>query len=425
MAGNKIPFSNTVLKAINPPAAGKPEWYYDERVEGLAFCVSRTGARSFMFKRWVDGGKVEKRLGSFVPDASHNNSFYSDPLIALGNNPALTTDHARTLTRAVNGAFAAGTNPFTTAIAERDKRRSELTLGEMFDIYLERHYLGKRKRPADVVAEFNRDCGEIAKLPLSAITTSVAHQFHARVSQRSQYAANRRVQLLRAIFNKAILWELFDGRNPFSGITMNREKPRDFALTPDEAARLWEEFEKDTNEMIRDWGRLAMLTGARKGELCGMRWIDIRWDEKYWKIEDTKNGDARLVALGDIALEILADRRRRVPGEWVFPGHGIDGPMKDPKKAFERIRRQAGLDGSVDGRRCTIHDLRRSFGTEMARQGVDRTRIKEALGHKDEKTTARHYIIAGVEWQREAQEKVTQAWLRTAERKEPIMTPVE
>lgn len=168
-----------------------------------------------------------------------------------------------------------------------------------------------------------------------------------------------------------------------------------------------------------------MLTGARKAELCGMRWADIHWDERYWKIEDTKNGDARLVALGDIALEILKDRQKRINGEWVFPAKGTNGPMKDPKKAFERIRRQAGLDGSVDGRKCTIHDLRRSFGTEMARQGVDRTRIKEALGHKDEKTTARHYIIAGVEWQREAQEKVAQAWLKTAERKEPVLTPVE
>lgn len=250
---NKLIFSNSSIKLIVPPESGKPAWYYDERVEGLALTVSRTGAKSFIFKRWVDGGKVEKRLGSFVPDASQNDSFYSDPLVVLGNNPALTTDHARALVRAINGAFAAGSNAFLEAVRARDKRRNELTIGELFDLYLERHYIGKRKRPKDLVADFERDCSELALLPLSVVDGTTAHQFHSKLSVRSKYVANRRVQLMRALFNKAILWELFDGRNPFAGITMNKERPRDFALTPGEAARLWEEFEKDTNEMIRDW----------------------------------------------------------------------------------------------------------------------------------------------------------------------------
>jgi len=424
-AGRKFGFNNTLLKGL-PSSDARPVWYFDSRTEGLALTVSRTGVKSFIYKRWVGSGKVEKRLGSFDPDARQSEHFTASPLQVLGNNPSLTCEQARTLTRAINGVFAGGINPFTMAAEAKAARDSELTIAEMFDVYLARHYDGKRKRPKEMRKDFDRDCGELASRPLSSITSDDAHQFHAKLTKRSGYVANRRVQLLRSLYNKARLWKLYSGDNPFVGITLNKEKARTFTLSPEEAGRLWEAFESDHNEMMRDWGRLAMLTGARKDEINRMRWQDIRWQERYWVVPDTKNDQPRLVALGEKAIEILRERKQRVQSEWVFPAKGVEGPMRDPKKAFERIRAMVKLDGVMeDGsinrdRRCTMHDIRRSYGTEMARQGIDRTRIKDALGHKDEKTTAKHYIIAGVEWQREARDKVAEAWVKSIESRELV-----
>lgn len=421
----KFSFNNTRLKALPYPAS-RPVWYLDDKTEGLALTVSRTGVKSFIYKRWIGSGKVEKRLGSFDPGARQSESFTTSPLQVLGNNPGLTTEHARILTRAINGSFASGVNPFTRAAEAKTARDGELTIAELFDIYLERHYDGKRKRPKEMRKDFERDCGELASRPLSSITSEDAHRFHARLTRRSSYVANRRVQLMRSLYNKARLWKLYSGDNPFVGITFNKEKARTFTLSPEEAGRLWEAFESDHNEMIRDWGRLAMLTGARKDEINRMRWQDIRWQERYWVVPDTKNDQPRLVALGEKAIEILEERKRRVRGEWVFPAKGVEGPMRDPKKAFERIRARVKLDGVMeDGsinrdRRCTMHDIRRSYGTEMARQGIDRTRIKDALGHKDEKTTAKHYIIAGVDWQREARDKVVEVWVKPSGSRELV-----
>lgn len=69
---------------------------------------------------------------------------------------------------------------------------------------------------------------DLRKKKLSAITPTMAEQFHGELAKkRGEYSANRSVQLLRAVFNKGKVWKLFDGENPFVGITLFPEKPRD------------------------------------------------------------------------------------------------------------------------------------------------------------------------------------------------------
>jgi integrase len=63
------------------------------------------------------------------------------------------------------------------------------------------------------------------------------------------------------------------------------------------------------------------------------------------------------------ALEILKRRKETVTNEWVFAGHGRTGHLVEPKGAWKRILKAAGLSD------LRLHDLRRTLGSWQAIMG--------------------------------------------------------
>ncbi len=390
----RLPFTELKLKSLRGNLEQKQTWFYDEKVEGLALVVTRGGSKIFYFKRWAGDGKIEKKLGRFDPEAIQQADFKAEPTTALYKNPTLCLDDARHLARAINGELSAGRNPWARKERYAPKR---LTVAEMFDIYVRDHLEGKRKRVEETRAEFKRDCLErFGVLALADIDGATARAWHKQLTiDKGPYTANRRVQLMRALYNKALKWQLYEGLNPFSNVALNPEKERQNTITEKQLADLWNALESSGNSLVRDWGRLLLLTGARKSELCQMRWDCLDLNAGRWLIEDTKNGEARTVALGDIEVEILKERAKSIESPWVFPSSN-GKPLKDPKNSWNTIRKMAGIPS------FTIHDARRQLGTMLARSGADLKVMQKALGHKDIKTTMKHYRVASEDDQREA-----------------------
>jgi len=405
MASTRLILTETKIKALAGEPGAKQTWFFDERSEGLALVVTATGSKVFYYKKWVGDGKVEKKIGKFDASASQSLDFKSDPLSVVYNNATLGLEDARAVARAITGALSAGTNPF------KEKQRHAqkvLTVSCVFDIYESDHLEGKRKRASEARADFLRDCQPVfGSLSLDAITGVDARAWHKNLTiNRGPYTANRRVQLMRALYNKAIKWKLFMGENPFADVALNPERERENTITEKQLSALWNELEHSGNSLIRDFGRLLLLTGARKSELCRMRWDCLDLDAGRWLIPDSKNGEGRTVALGDLEIRIL--RERRTGGEWVFASPDGKMHLKDPKKAWDTARRNAGVPG------FTIHDARRQLGTMLARSGADLKVIQKALGHKDLKTTLKHYRVASEDDQRRAKAATAAKWLQSA-----------
>jgi integrase len=82
-----------------------------------------------------------------------------------------------------------------------------------------------------------------------------------------------------------------------------------------------------------------------------------------WRLEQTKSGHARVVYLNAVALAVLHEQRQVSRWDWVFPrlGGAVDAHLGDPKKAFQRVLRDAGITGIV------LHSLRHSYATLLAR----------------------------------------------------------
>lgn len=130
---------------------------------------------------------------------------------------------------------------------------------------------------------------------------------------------------------------------------------------------------------------LALLTGARSGNLKAMRWQDLDLDNATWRIPKTKNGEAQTVTLVTDAVSTLKERKKQcvVDAIWVFPGSGKTGHLVEPKKAWIKVLADAGLNEHL-----RIHDLRRTLGSYQARQGASLSIIGKSLGHKSQQATA-------------------------------------
>jgi integrase len=146
----------------------------------------------------------------------------------------------------------------------------------------------------------------------------------------------------------------------------------------------------------------AAMTGLRQGELLALKWMDVDWVAGRVRVADNftrgefdspKSHEGRSVPMADrLARELELHSKRTAystPTELVF-AHPDTGNVLDPSKMRERF--VEALE-SAKVRTITFHELRHTFGTQMAAAGAPLRAIQEWMGHADAKTTEiyRHY----------------------------------
>ncbi|HJU99307.1 MAG TPA: site-specific integrase [Burkholderiaceae bacterium] len=373
-AAKRLNFTVAALKALPLPPEGKRDTYHDTKEPGLQIRVGPTGRMQF---------SVLKRVKNGPPGR-----------ITLGAFPDLTIEQARAKAIQIKNAIALGQDPAATL---REKR-SELTLGAAFEWYIEHHATPQGLKTIPIMrGNFERYLGAIPDAPrkkhgrerskspgsvnwenkrLSDIKPTHVAELKTSLAMKSgRAAANHALKLLRTVFNVLKKARMFDGENPAADCGVLTIQSRDRYLKKDELPRLFKVLESATNVAIRDYILLSILTGARKNNVLTMRWHDIDFDRKEWRIPDTKNGEPLVVQLPEQAIVIL-DGRRGGDDQWVFPGRGRTGHMLSPKRGVKSILEQAGIDN------LRIHDLRRTLGSWQAITGSSLVIIGKSLGHK-------------------------------------------
>lgn len=198
--------------------------------------------------------------------------------------------------------------------------------------------------------------------------------------------------LVRQLFNKAIAWELWEGRNPVSAIKLpklNNERQR--FLTVEEAERLMAELEKRSPQ-TRNIAFLSLYTGLRAGEIFGLKWHDV--DSKNGIIHVTgKGGGQEKVYMTDSVKRLFDQIGEGNPDDPVFKVRGGGKEhIKEVSKAFFKAVESAGLnEGIVDPlQKVTFHTLRHTFASWLALRGTPLFTIRELMRHKDIRMTMRY-----------------------------------
>jgi integrase len=158
---------------------------------------------------------------------------------------------------------------------------------------------------------------------------------------------------------------------------------------------------------------LALLTGARRGELLGLSWEDVDLDagimtirralrraaDGRYEVGPTKtSASMRNVRLGATAIAALRGHARRQREEkmrmrrsWQETGLVFTskiGDALDPgnvRHRWDALARKAGLDGVV------LHELRHTAGSHAVDAGLALTEVADQLGHSDVNMLARTY----------------------------------
>lgn len=394
----RINFTKESIKAIPIPDGDKRERRQDfggtKSVRGLMIDVTSAGTKTFWYRRKHEGKSYWAKIGLF---------------------PDVSIEQARERAEELNGRRARGDLGDSPV-------GKEPTLHDLFDAYIERH-ASKTRKTSDVMRkDFERVFVDPAKrivdwsgIKASKLTSTDVETLHRKIKDvKGPYAANRTLQLLRAIFNKAITWKLMAGDNPARGITLFEEKPRERFLAQDEVRRLIVALNSLSDDIahertIKDFITLSMMLGARKANIAGMRFSEINKQQATWTIPDTKNGTSQTIALTARELALLERREKIVKGDFVFPGTGKSQHLMDPKRSWKSLRERAKLED------VTLHDLRRNLGSWMASQNVNVALIKGALNHKDMKTTLAVYARTAKDAERQGREVAHEAMFASIE----------
>ena len=146
----------------------------------------------------------------------------------------------------------------------------------------------------------------------------------------------------------------FVDRNPMEGFKATTPTPRERVLSPAELRAVWHACPDDA---FGTSVKLMVLTGQRKGEI---QHITVAGDLATIPSAHTKNKRTHVFPVGEMAKELLGKPRD-------FNGWG---------KSKARLDNQCGVNG------WTLHDLRRTYATNLAELGTAPHIIEAILNHK-------------------------------------------
>ncbi|MBK7459110.1 MAG: site-specific integrase [Betaproteobacteria bacterium] len=250
-----------------------------------------------------------------------------------------------------------------------------LTLGEISDDHLHAALEHLASSPPRYFAGKDADGRPIMKAKRCTLAPATLNRYSAAIAAVFTWGVRRRIAPKGWI-------------HPCRGLerpTENNEKTR--FLTKDERARLLAACKASKWPRLYLLVLMALTTGARKGELMGLRWADIDLEHAVANVGRTKNGDAKTLPLVPAAVEQLAEFKG-APAALVFPSPAIPSQPF----AYETRWQQALKAAHIRGFR--FHDLRHTAASHLAQNGATLLEIADLLGHRQMSMTKRYSHLA-------------------------------
>jgi integrase len=254
------------------------------------------------------------------------------------------------------------------------------------------------------------------RIRLDKLTTQQLDRFYKAQSDRglSPRTVRKQHSNLSAALNQAVKWDLIV-RNPAAKASPPAtKKTRVRPPRVDVVKQMVSVAERD-NPILATAIAIGAVTGARRGELCALRWSHVDWEDHTLTFEqsitrlkgtttvgDTKTHQWRTLAL-DEALETVL-RRRKAAQEKYAGTVGVklvadpyilslasDGsaPYKPSSltQAYKRVAKRVGITSH-------IHELRHFSATTAIASGADIRTVSGRLGHAQTSTTLDIYADA-------------------------------
>jgi len=371
---------------------------YDDDLSGFGLRLLPTGRRVFIAHYRVGGGRTGRQRK-----------------VTLGVYGKITAEEARTKAKDVLANAHLGAD----FAEERDKVRESQTVSQLIDAWakdgvLTNRRTGARRKQANIDNEIalanhhirpmigGRTVDSLIKGDIQRLRNQIANG-ETKTKRKGRKrglikvtggegTATRTIRLFSSILSYAVDMGVIE-RNPALGVRLAPGGQRHRFLSPEELRRLGGVLDQPVSSLTAGTAatiiRLLILTGARRGEIEGLKWSEVDFNFGMLRKKTSKTG-AKVIPLARVAVEILGEQRRWVDRSqiWVFPAYRGEGHFDGLNKEWHRIRKLAGIED------VRIHDLRHTFASVGAGGGVGLPLIGGILGHRQASTTQRYAHLA-------------------------------
>ena len=304
---------------------------------------------------------------------------------------------------------------------------SLMTLGQWIDKWLDEHKSGiirpstfaSYKRYSDSYIKprlGHRKLTQITSREIQEMYNSLKHE--GRINSNEEMGtelANSTVRSIHMLLHEALDGAVREGlipRNPTDGTTIPRlQKTEKTVLLESQIERFMKTIEND--EVWHDLFFMELMTGLRRGEICGLKWNDIdeknrilhvrktiRYAKKQLIVGETKTNEGnRKIVLPASVLDMLMKRKEKSISEWIFPKSLNPTMPIDPASAYRRLKE---ILKKADLPEMRFHDLRHTFATHAAASGIDPRTLAGILGHTKPSFTLDAYTHVTTDMQKRA-----------------------
>ena len=362
------------IETLRPAEA--PYRVTDQRCKGLAVRVAPSGVKTWDLAYRIRGTAKMRRL-------------------SLGRTTDVSLEQARERANELTSAARSGRDLIGEEGEARDAAASRITVEKLIDLYLRRRVVGRLRTAKSIESRLRRTLAPILQRYAADICRrDIREILDNIVDQGKGREAEKRRQVCTAMFRWALSQDIV-AADPTAGLeAYDRGTPRDRVLSVEEIELVWKWLDTDAVSLeAADILKLELLTGARCGEISGLRAEEIDRQKWTWTLPAarSKNGRQRVTPIVGFAREMLEQR--------------LSGVEKGPLFLLEKgvVVTSAHIGHYLLTRRTTLpiavftsHDLRRTFATMLAEMGIALDLVAAIVGHesggKDTRTLVRHYV---------------------------------
>ena len=303
-----------------------------------------------------------------------------------------------------------------------------LTLGEWMDKWLDEYMIftikentikGYRSQIDHQIKPF------IGHKQLASLTTADIQKFYNKIKKEGRVHPHpihghvlsdsmvRKIHMMLHEAMEVAVRERYIVRNPTDNTTIPKKTITEKQVLDDsQLNRFLEAIQGEP--YWHDFFYVEVMTGLRRGEICGIKWSDIDFNEGTLCIKrsvSTKEGggvsigetktDAgvRTIIMPPSVATLLQEKQADAISEWVFPHYTNPSDPLHPSSAYKKLKT---ILKNIELPMMRFHDLRHTFATHATDGGVDPKTLAGILGHTDASFTLDTYTHVTGDMQRNA-----------------------
>lgn len=295
------------------------------------------------------------------------------------------------------------------------------TFGDLLTKWLA--HIAKRGRAPKTIDEARREIENrirplLGNIPVSGLTAEqLDDAYDAWLGEGlSESSVHRHAAVISAALTQGFKWGWIDSNPALRSSPPAQPKTKARAASPDQVSNVLHRAQDDDPVMAAAVA-LAFVTGARRGELCALKWSDVDLigrtvtiDKaltqvgRKLEVKGTKTGRDKVVTLDDASVAVLRNHRAwqedlaeragspLVADPYVLSDNANGGCPVEPSKITDRftaLRKAAGVRAGI-----TFHSLRHASATEQLAAGISPVDVAARLGHASTRTTLETYAHA-------------------------------